>query len=101
MSIFEERKSISRENLRKELGKSDSKVPSKSDWTTSEKRISRKERVGLEKDVFGKKYGDYISKSEFKSAIRDLEVSKMKTSNRQEKNDIDTRIRYLRKIGDV
>jgi len=101
MSLFGEKKQISRRDLRKKLRSSSSYIPNKSLWTSSGETYNEKERVEIEKDVFGKKYGSYISKPEYKKAIRELESKKHKTRNNKEKFKIDRKIRYLEKLNSL
>ena len=54
MSLFDKRKEIPREELREKLREASPKVPTGSSWITSSERFDEKERVGLEKEVFGK-----------------------------------------------
>ncbi|MCD6550023.1 hypothetical protein J7K24_00570 [bacterium] len=101
MSLFEKKKEISREELREKLREAPSKVPTGSSWITSSERFEEKERVGLEKEVFGKKYGSYISKEEYKKALRELEEKKIRAKTSQEKLEIERKIRYLKEFGGI
>ena len=101
MSLFDKRKEIPREELREKLREASPKVPTGSSWITSSERFDEKERVGLEKEVFGKKYGSFISREEYKKALRELEQKKFRAKSSQEKLDIERKIRYLKKFGGI
>lgn len=94
------RSSLSRRELKSRLRKAPSRVSSGSSWTTSNRRFSEKERVKLEKDIFGKKYGSHITKSEYKDAIKDLSQAKIKAKSTQERKKIETRKRFLEQKKD-
>jgi hypothetical protein len=94
------RDSLSRRELRSRLRKAPSRVSSGSSWTSSSRRFDEKERVKLGKDVFGKKYGNYISKSEFKDAMKKLDRAKIKAKSSQERKKIETQKRFLKQRKD-
>lgn len=98
MSLFGKKEQISRRDFRKKLRGSSSRIPSKSSWTSSGETYNKKERVEIEKDVFDKKYGSYISKSEYKKVIQELEGKKYEAKSSKEKFKIDRKIRYLEKL---
>lgn len=94
MSLFGNKKQISRRDFREKLRKSSPSIPG------SRRAYSEKDRVEIEKNVFGSNYGSYISKSEYRNAIRGLGRKKYEAKNSEEKFKIDREIRYLEKLDD-
>jgi hypothetical protein len=90
MGLFDEEKSLSREELAEKLKRDKGIIPE-----TGGKRFYGKEREKLSRETFSSKYGDQISKEDFKSAIRDLERQKRDAETREEAEEIDQKIRYL------
>ncbi len=90
MSFFNEKKSLSRRDLRKKLKRDKGVIPG-----TGGKRFSSRERENLSRDVFGSKHGSNISKRDAESAIRDLERQKQSADSPEEEESIDQKIRYL------
>ena len=95
MSLFEKKEYLTRSQFRERLRGASPKIPG------SSKMFSRKERVKLEKDVFGKKYGQIIDKGEFKRKLRELRHEKFVAKTGAEKTQIDRKIRYLEKLSDI
>ncbi len=94
MGIFDKKREVSRLELREALRKGSPFVPGGG-------MLSREERVKLEKEVFSKFLGSYISKEEFKRTIRDLERKKLYAKSGKEKLELDRKIRYLRHLGGI
>lgn len=95
MSIFGKEKYIDRREFRKKLEKASPKIPG------SGKGFSREERIDLEKQVFGKKYGELISKGEFKKKLLEMRHKRFRSGSFTEKKKLDRRIRYLEKISGI
>jgi len=95
MSLFEKKAHLTRTQLRERLRKASPKIPD------SSKVFSRKERVKLEKEVFGKKYGQIIDKGEFRRKLQELKHEKFIAKNSTEKTNIDRKIRYLEKLSGI
>lgn len=93
MSLFDKKAHITRSQFRERLRKASPNVPG------SSMTFSRQERAKLEKEVFGKKYGQMIDKGEFKRKLRELRHEKFIAKTGAEKTNIDRKIRYLRKLG--
>ncbi len=95
MGIFDEKKSFSRKELRGTLRKSSGVIPK-----TGGERYSEQQRVELERQAFGKRFGGNISRPDFRGAVRGLKTDKNKAETKKEKRDIGDRINYLKKLGD-
>jgi hypothetical protein len=93
MGLFDRKKSVSRDELRSALRRDSGLIRG------GEGRYSSAEREKLSKDVFGPKYGSEISKLDYQRAIRDLQNQKSRTSDINEKERIDDKIKYLEQIG--
>lgn len=94
MGIFNDKKSISRKNLRSAIKKDRGVIPQ-----TGGKKYHSKQRDRMAKGLFSPKYGSEISKSEYGKMIRDLEGSKGSMKTPKERRAIDQKVRYLREKG--
>ena len=83
---------LSREELRWKLIKDSGEIPGSGCFYTEDQRIR------LEKELFGKEYGTYITQEEFKKRLVRLEKEKDAAQTEREKIEIDRRIRYLKKF---
>ena len=95
MSLFDKKLHLTRNQFRERLRNSSPNIPG------SNKVFSREERVKIEREVFGKKYGQIIDKGEFKRKLRELRQEKFKAKTGVEKINIDRKMRYLEKISDI
>lgn len=93
MSLFEKKEQISRSELRKALRKDLGSIPG------SGRRFTRKERVVFEKEVFGKKYGPFISRDDYKRALGKLEKDKYRVKTRAERVKTERKVKFLKKLG--
>ena len=84
---------LKRIELREKLRGASPKIPGSAKWYT------RKQRVNIEKEIFGKKYGNYITPQEYHQSLRELEQKKYKAKKSEEKTDIDRKIKYLKKLS--
>ncbi len=91
-SFFGNKKEISRREFRERLRGASSRIPG----TT--RKYYKKERAGLEKG-FGKEYGSYISKREFKRHLWKLKRERFKERNPAKKAKIKDEIRYFEEHG--
>lgn len=89
MGIFDERKSLSRKELRKKFRRDEGRIPE-----TGGKKYTRREREELG-GSFDRKYGSQISKRDYRSAIRDLKRQKRDAETPEEEREIEDRINYL------
>jgi hypothetical protein len=96
MNLFEKKQELSRAKFREALRKSSPYIPG-----TGGKMYTKRERTEMEKKVFGKEYGSYISKQEYQRRLRLLERDKYRAKTGSEKLNIDRQIRYLKKLGGV
>ena len=90
MGLFDDKKSLSRKELREKLRRDRGRIPE-----TGGEKFSRRERERLPRETFGRKYGSQISKRDVESAIRDLEREKENAETPEEEREIDQKIRYL------
>jgi hypothetical protein len=95
MSIFGKDKHIDRQEFRKKLEKASSKIPG------SSKEFNRAERIKLEKEVFGKKFGELITKQEFKRRLLKMRGNKYRAKTSAEKLKLGRKMRYLEKLSDI
>ncbi|MCK4454135.1 hypothetical protein KAU51_02200 [Candidatus Parcubacteria bacterium] len=95
MSLFDKKEHLTRSQFRERLRKSSPNIPG------SSRMFSRQERAKLEKEVFGRKYGQMIDKVEFKRKLRELRHKKFIAKTGTEKTNIDRKIRYLEKLSDI
>ncbi len=95
MSFFGKQKYIDRREFRKKLEDASPKIPG------SGKEFNREERINLEKEIFGKKYGEFITKEEFKRKLLEMRYKKFRAKSFAEKKKLDRRIRYLEKLSGI
>jgi hypothetical protein len=92
--FFGNKEFLTRSELREKLGKASGKIPGAGTFFTKEQRIK------LEKEVFGKKFGQYtITPEKFKEGLKDLNKQKFSAETSKEKLEIDRRIRFLKQLG--
>ena len=84
---------LSRSELREKLRKASPRIPGSTKWFT------REERAALEKEIFGKGYGEYINRQEYQRRLQELNREKFRAKTTQEKTNIDRKIRFLKKLG--
>lgn len=94
--IFEDKDKVSRKELRKGL-----KRTSPGFHSFRKKRLSRRERVKLEREVFGKKYGKHISKQDYKKAVDKFRKKTAIARTPEEKAEIKRKVKFLRKAADL
>jgi len=85
---------ISRVELRQKLRKAPSK------FSNSGRRYTAQERIKVEKEMFGNKYGNYISNKEYKNRIRRLEKERYLTKKSSEKIEINKKIKFLKDLAE-
>ncbi len=95
MSIFDEKKSYSRSRLRDSFRRY-TKKPS----GMRGRKFDQKERAGLVEGIFEKKYGGQISKSDYRDALKKLETQKREAKDRNERQELDRKIKFLRGAGE-
>jgi hypothetical protein len=83
---------LSRPELREKLRKAPSKVSGLGKWYT------RRERVSMEKETFGREYKDYITRQECRDRLRKLGREKFEAKTGKEKLDINRRLKYLKEL---
>ena len=96
VSVFGGKSSLSRGQLREGLRKSSPYIPG-----SAGRMFGRQERVGLEKEVFGKKYGSGITPREYSKGLKELKKEKSKTPTQAERFKIERKIRYLKGLGGI
>ena len=74
-------------------------APSK--FSGSGRRYTRQERVKVEKEMFGNKYGNYISNQEYKNRIRRLEKERYNAKKSSEKIEINKKITFLKDLTEL
>ncbi|MFH1656169.1 MAG: hypothetical protein ABH956_00135 [Candidatus Nealsonbacteria bacterium] len=94
MSLFKKKKSFSRKEFKDALGKDDGIIPG-----TGGQRYSRSERDRMGREVFGPRYGSDISKDDYRRAVSELELNKMRLKSDVEKKEMDKKIDYLKELG--
>lgn len=91
MSLFDKKRHISRRGLREVLRRAPAEVSG-----AGGKTFSQRERVKMEKEVFGKRYGGIISKTEYKRALQNLERTKQKAFTGRKRLKLDKKIKFLK-----
>jgi len=92
MPLFEEKKHLRRNEMRRALRSDVGKIPK------SGRRYTRREREGMEKEVFGREYGSHISRDDYKRAVDKLAKGRHKARG-EERRQIERKIRYLKHLG--
>lgn len=83
---------VSRIELRQKLREAPPKFPN------SAKRYTWQERVRVEKEIFGSRYGRYITRGEYKDKIRRLEKERYRTKKSSEKIKVNKKIKFLKDL---
>lgn len=93
MSLFAEKRKIRFSELEKALKRDPGFVP------FSDKRFDEDEKQRILDDVFGIKQKDYVVKErEYRDRLRDLELKAHDASAWEEKENMETRLKYLKKF---
>ena len=95
MSIFDKKNYINRQEFRQKLEEASSKIPD------SGRKFSRKERIDLEKNIFGREFGQLITKQEFKRRLLKMRENKFYAKTSEEKIKLGRVMRYLEKLSDI
>lgn len=85
---------LKRSDLRKKLKEASSDVPG------STERFGKKERLDMEKEIFGKEYGEHITKKEYESRMRKLKKERDKAKTHKEKRRIEYQRKFLENLSD-
>jgi len=93
MGIFDKKSSISRSGFKRYLRK---KAP-RTRPGDRQKKMSYSRRMGMEK-VFGKEFGQHITKPEFQKRVRQLGKAKRTAKKPSELIDLKRKIKYLKEI---
>jgi len=94
MGIFNKRSSISRSGFKRYLRKEAPRTRP----GDRQKKMSYSRRMGMEK-VFGKEFGQHITKPEFQKRLRQLEKAKRSVKKPSELIDLQRKVKYLKEIG--
>ncbi|MDD2731961.1 MAG: hypothetical protein PHI53_02065 [Candidatus Pacebacteria bacterium] len=94
MGLFDKKQSLSRQELREVFEKDSGVIPK-----TGGKKYYQEERKRIERDVFGAKYGSQISKSDYRDALHKLKSQAFKARDRVEKEEIEKKIEYLKRVS--
>jgi hypothetical protein len=86
---------VSRIELKQKLRNAPSK------FSGSGRRYTREERVKIEKEMFGNKYGNYISHEEYKNRIQRLEKERYNAKKSSEKIEINKKITFLKDLTEL
>jgi len=92
--FFGKKEYLSRIELRQKLRKAPSK------FSGSGRRYTMQERVKMEKEMFGNKYGNYITPGEYKSRIKRLEKERYLAKKSSEKIAINKKIKFLKDLAE-
>lgn len=95
MSLFEKKRELSRSEFREALRKASFTIPGGGGM------FSTAERIKIEKEIFGKQYGGYISKEEYQRRLREMALEKARAKTGAKKLEIDRKIRFLKKLGGI
>ncbi len=95
MGIYDKRRNVSRPALTRYLKK---KAPRYLPGTKIRMTPSKRMKI---KEVFGREYGDNITRQEFQTKIRHLEKEKSRTHTPSKMREIKRTIKYLKEIGEI
>ena len=97
MSIFDKKREISRPKFREILRKASPRISGAGGRT-----YSWRERVKMEKEIFPReKFKSHISEIECKRRLRELRIERYKVKTREEKLNIDQKIRFLKEVTGI
>ncbi len=97
MSIFDKKKELSRPEFRRLLRKAPARIPG-----AAGKMYSWRERVKMEKEIFPQeRFKSYISEIECKRQLRELRMARFRARTKEEKLNIDRKIRFLKEVTGV
>lgn len=97
MSIFEKKRELPRSAFREILRKSSPHIPG-----AGGKIYSWRERVKMEKEIFPEsRFRTHISEIECKRRLRELRTTRLRAKTREEKLNIDRKIRFLKEVTGV
>lgn len=97
MSIFDKKKEISRPQFREILRKASPHIPG-----AGGRAYSWRERVKIEKEIFPKeRFQSHVSEIECKRRLRELRIERYRAKTREEKLNIDRKIRFLREVTGI
>jgi hypothetical protein len=97
MSIFDKKREISRPKFREVLRKASPRIPGAGGRT-----YSWRERVKMEKEIFPReRFKSHISEIECKRRLRELGMERYRAKTREEKLNIDRKIRFLKEVTGV
>lgn len=94
MGLFDKKQSFSRQEL-KNVFRQDSGVIPK----TGGRRFFEAQRTKISQESFSRKYGSDISKQDYRGAVRDLGMTKRRTTDRKERREIERKVNYLKRVG--
>lgn len=86
MGLFDKKQHITRPQLRDILRK------------TPSQNFNTRERERMEQEIFGKKYGSFLDKSEFNRKICELRTKRYNAKTFAEKSKIDKKIKLVKEI---
>lgn len=97
MDIFGKKKGLPRREFKKALGKAPSSI---TDRRGKIYTYTQKEKLEIEKDIFGRKdYGYHISKRECKRALRELMKFRKHAITPNRKVSLDKKIKFLEGVS--
>lgn len=96
MGIYNKRRSVPIKELKAIIRKDNGIIPG-----GKGSRFGSADREKIVRDVFGFKYGDDISKYDYHTAVSRLQQERAKTKDMGQKQGIDKKISYLKKLGGV
>jgi len=91
MTLFDKKSEIPRSQLKNILGKSDVKAG-------SGRQLSAKQKILMEKKDFPKKFGESISKAEYKMTVNKLKAEKRNQEDFSQKLKIGKKIKFLEEL---
>lgn len=93
-SIFRGKPHLTRGEMRERLRKATPFIRG-----PGRKMYSREERVKMEKELFGPKYGQYIERKEYRKVLKDLGKAKWRAPTETKRFEIERKIRYLKDLS--
>ncbi|PIY90870.1 MAG: hypothetical protein COY72_01205 [Candidatus Nealsonbacteria bacterium CG_4_10_14_0_8_um_filter_35_10] len=96
MGLFEKKEKISRKEFRDVFRKKNPLLPA-----LGRRLIEMEERTKIEERLFGKKPMAVASKDQYKKFISQMQVEKYKAKYLSQKQLIDKKVRFLKKLGGI
>jgi len=96
MGLFDKKEKITRKEFRDVFRKKNPLIPA-----IGRRLIEMEERTKIEERLFGRKPEDLASKDKYERLISQMQVEKYKAKYLSQKQLIDKKVRFLKKLGGI